>query len=103
MPIKARVDMLSTGIRTPVGIKIFGPTLEGINEIGGEIEKALGMVRGTRTALAERVTGGYYIDFDVKRDAIARYGLTVQDVEMVIESAIGGANIKNQIEGGGRV
>jgi copper/silver efflux system protein len=99
MPIKARVDMLSTGIRTPVGIKIFGPKLEGINEIGAQLEGALASVRGTRNVFAERVTGGYYVDFRVKRDQIARYGLTVQDVEMVIESAIGGANITTTIEG----
>jgi Cu(I)/Ag(I) efflux system membrane protein CusA/SilA len=99
MPIKARTDMLSTGIRTPVGIKIFGPTLEEINRIGVEIEKAVGMVAGTRNVFAERVTGGYYIDFTVKRDQIARYGLTVQDVQMVIESAIGGANVTTTVEG----
>jgi copper/silver efflux system protein len=99
MPIKARVDMLSTGIRTPVGIKIFGPKLEGINDIGAQLEGALTSVRGTRNVFAERVTGGYYVDFTVKRDQIARYGLTVQDVEMVIESAIGGANITTTIEG----
>ena len=99
MPIKARVDMLSTGIRTPVGIKIFGPNLDGINKIGEQIEGAIGMVRGTRNVFAERVTGGYYVDFTVKRDQIARYGLTVQDVQMVIESAIGGANVTTTIEG----
>jgi Cu(I)/Ag(I) efflux system membrane protein CusA/SilA len=99
MPIKARVDMLSTGIRTPVGIKIFGPKLEQINDIGAQIEGAIGSVRGTRNVFAERVTGGYYVDFKVKRDQIARYGLTVEDVEMVIESAIGGANITTTIEG----
>ncbi|MDO8794923.1 MAG: CusA/CzcA family heavy metal efflux RND transporter, partial [Vicinamibacterales bacterium] len=99
MPIKARVDMLSTGIRTPVGIKIFGPKLETINDIGAQIEGAIGSVRGTRNVFAERVTGGYYVDFTIRRDQIARYGLTVQDVEMVIESAIGGANITTTIEG----
>ena len=99
MPIKARVDMLSTGIRTPVGIKIFGPKLETINDIGAQIEGAISRVRGTRTVFAERVTGGYYVDFTIKRDQIARYGLSVQDVEMVIESAIGGANITTTIEG----
>ncbi len=99
MPIKARVDMLSTGIRTPVGIKIFGPTLETINDIGAQIEGALGSVRGTRNVFSERVTGGYYVDFKVRRDQIARYGLTVEDVEMVIESAIGGANVTTTIEG----
>jgi len=99
MPIKARVDMLSTGIRTPVGIKIFGPELDKINDIGAQIEGALGSVRGTRNVFAERVTGGYYLDFKVRRDQIARYGLTVEDVEMVIESAIGGANVTTTIEG----
>jgi Cu(I)/Ag(I) efflux system membrane protein CusA/SilA len=99
MPIKARVDMLSTGIRTPVGVKIFGPELDGINAIGAQIEGALGSVPGTRNVFAERVTGGYYVDFTVKRDQIARYGLTIQDVQMVIESAIGGANITTTIEG----
>jgi len=99
MPIKARVDMLSTGIRTPVGVKIFGPTLDGINAIGAQVESAIRGIRGTRTAFAERVTGGYYLDFIVKRDAIARYGLTIEDVEMVIESAIGGANITTTVEG----
>ena len=99
MPIKARVDMLSTGIRTPVGIKIFGPKLETINEIGAQIEGAIQNVRGTRNVFAERVTGGYYVDFTIKRDQIARYGLSIQDVEMVIESAIGGANVTTTIEG----
>ncbi|MBI2185495.1 MAG: efflux RND transporter permease subunit, partial [Acidobacteria bacterium] len=99
MPIKARTDMLSTGIRTPVGVKIFGPKLDTINQIGSEIETALSHVRGTRNVFAERVTGGYYVDFTIKRDQIARYGLTVQDVEMVIESAIGGANVTTTIEG----
>jgi len=99
MPIKARTDMLSTGIRTPVGIKIFGPELETINDIGAQIEGAISSVRGTRNVFAERVTGGYYLDFTVKRDQIARYGLTVQDVERVIESAIGGANITTTVEG----
>jgi Cu(I)/Ag(I) efflux system membrane protein CusA/SilA len=99
MPIKARVDMLSTGIRTPVGVKVFGPSLDVINDIGAQVESAISSVRGTRNAFAERVTGGYYIDFTIKREAIARYGLTIQDVEMVIESAIGGANITTTIEG----
>ena len=99
MPIKARTDMLSTGIRTPVGVKVFGPDLEVINDVAADVESAIRMVRGTRNVFAERVTGGYYVDFTVKRDQIARYGLTVQDVEMVIESAIGGANITTTIEG----
>jgi Cu(I)/Ag(I) efflux system membrane protein CusA/SilA len=72
MPIKGRVDMLSTGIRTPVGIKIFGPELDTINVIGAEIERALVAVPGSRNVFAERATGGYYLDFTVKRDQIAR-------------------------------
>jgi Cu(I)/Ag(I) efflux system membrane protein CusA/SilA len=99
MPIKGRVDMLSTGIRTPVGIKIFGPNLDGINDIGAQIEGAIGSVPGTRNVFAERVTGGYYVDFKIKRDQIARYNLTIQDVQMVIESAIGGTNVTTTIEG----
>jgi Cu(I)/Ag(I) efflux system membrane protein CusA/SilA len=99
MPIKARTDMLSTGIRTPVGIKIFGPDLDRIADVGGQIETALGGVRGTRNVYAERVTRGYYVDFTVKRDQIARYGLHVEDVEMAIESAIGGMNVTTTVEG----
>ncbi len=99
MPIKARTDMLSTGIRTPVGIKVFGPELAKINDIGAQIESALGQVAGTRNVFAERVTGGYYLDFKIKRDQIARYNLNVADVEMAIESAIGGANVTTTIEG----
>ncbi|HSF14453.1 MAG TPA: CusA/CzcA family heavy metal efflux RND transporter [Vicinamibacteria bacterium] len=99
MPIKARVDMLSTGIRTPVGVKIFGPELEGINGIGAQVEKALQSVPGTRTVFSERVTGGYYLDFTANREQLARYGLAIQDVQMMIESAIGGTNITTTIEG----
>jgi Cu(I)/Ag(I) efflux system membrane protein CusA/SilA len=99
MPIKARTDMLSTGIRTPVGIKVFGPDLAKIGDIGAQIERALMPVAGTRNVFAERVTGGYYLDFTIKRDQIARYNLSVADVEMAIESAIGGANVTTTIEG----
>ena len=99
MPIKARIDMLSTGIRTAVGIKVFGPELARINDIGAQIETALGPVPGTRNVFAERVTGGYYLDFKIKRDQIARYNVSVADVEMAIESAIGGANVTTTIEG----
>jgi len=99
MPIKARTDMLSTGIRTPVGIKVLGPKLETIQRIGQEIEAALKPVQGTRNVFAERVAGGYYLDFAIKRDEIARYGLTVTDVEGVIETAIGGSTVTNTIEG----
>lgn len=99
MPIKARVDMLTTGIRTPIGIKIFGPTLSKIEEIGKQIEGVLQGISGTRSVYAERVTGGYYIDFWVRREEIARYGLKVEEVEDVIEAAIGGNNITMIIEG----
>jgi Cu(I)/Ag(I) efflux system membrane protein CusA/SilA len=99
MPIRNRIDMLATGIRTPVGIKIFGKDLKTIEEIGKKIETALENVRGTRSVYAERVTGGYYVDVKIKRDAIARYGLTVNDVQMMVESAIGGLNISTTVEG----
>src|SRR5262249_39423302 len=99
MPIKARIDMLSTGIRTPIGIKVYGPDLKEINRIGREIEQHISMVRGTRSAFAERVSEGYYLDFDIRRDAIARYGLSVMDVQEVIQSAVGGANVTMTIEG----
>jgi Cu(I)/Ag(I) efflux system membrane protein CusA/SilA len=99
MPIKARIDMLTTGVRTPVGIKIFGPDLKQIEEIGQHIERAAQDVPGTRSAYAERVSGGYFLDFEIKREEIARYGLTVMDVGQIIESAIGGENIHTTIEG----
>ena len=99
MPIKNRIDMLSTGIRTPVGIKIFGPDLTKIEEIGKHIEMALQSVPGTRTAFAERVTGGYYLDFDLRREEIARYGLAIDEIQMLIESVIGGESITTTVEG----
>ena len=98
MPIKNRIDMLSTGIRTPVGIKIFGPELSKIEEIGRHLEMVLNSVTGTRSVFAERVTGGYYLDFELKRDEIARYGLAVEDIQMIIESAIGGESITTTVE-----
>ena len=99
MPIKTRIDMLSTGIKTPVGIKLIGPKLEVLQELGEKIEPVVGELPGTRSVYAERVAGGYYIDFVVKRREAARYGLTVADVEDVIESAIGGKNIAMTVEG----
>ncbi len=99
MPIKGRTDMLSTGIRTPIGIKIFGPDLNVTQQIGKQIEDVLRNIPGTRNVYAERVVSGYYEDFKVDRDAVARYGLTVEDVEDVIESAIGGMNVSTTIEG----
>ncbi|MGO9612502.1 MAG: efflux RND transporter permease subunit [Dissulfurispiraceae bacterium] len=99
MPIKARIDMLSTGIRTPVGIKILGANLEEIERIGLEIEKRMQDVPGTRSVYAERVTTGYFFDIDVKRESAARYGLTVKDVQDVIQTAIGGMNVTTTVEG----
>ncbi|MGD0236992.1 MAG: CusA/CzcA family heavy metal efflux RND transporter [Syntrophorhabdales bacterium] len=99
MPIKARTDMNATGIRTPVGIKVLGPKLEELEKIGLEIEQHMKDIPGTRSVYAERVTTGYFLDFDVKREEAARYGLTVEDVQEVIESAVGGMNLTTTIEG----
>jgi copper/silver efflux system protein len=99
MPIKARIDMLSTGIRTPVGVKVFGSDLAEIDRVLSQVEATVGTVRGTRSAFAERVSQGYYLDFDIKRDAIARYGLSVMDVEDSIMAAVGGASVTQTIEG----
>jgi Cu(I)/Ag(I) efflux system membrane protein CusA/SilA len=99
MPIKARIDMLTTGVRTPVGIKILGPDLNRIQELGQHIEATLKGVSGTSSVYAERTTGGYFLDFDLKRDELARYGLTIAQVENTITSAIGGENVSTTIEG----
>jgi Cu(I)/Ag(I) efflux system membrane protein CusA/SilA len=99
MPIKNRIDMLSTGIRTPIGVKIFGANLDEIQRIGEQIESVLRNVRGTRSIFAERAAGGYFVDFVPNREALARYGLTIDDVHDVIMSAIGGENISTTIEG----
>ncbi len=99
MPIKTRIDMLSTGIKTPVGIKIAGPDLKVLQRIGKEIEEVAQTIPGTRSAFAERSAGGNYVDFDIKRESIARYGLTVDDVQHVIMSAIGGMNVTRTVEG----
>ena len=99
MPIRNRIDMLTTGIRTPVGIKIFGPDLKTIENIGKQIEPIIGKIRGTRSVFGERVAGGYFVDFDINRPAIARYGLSVKDVQDVIMSAIGGENVSTTVEG----
>jgi copper/silver efflux system protein len=98
-PIRNRLDMLLTGIKTPVGIKILGSDLNEIQRLGGEIERALQSVPGTRSVYAERVAQGYFADITIDREAIARHGLLVGDVEDVIESAIGGQNITRTIEG----
>ncbi|MEI7641101.1 MAG: CusA/CzcA family heavy metal efflux RND transporter [bacterium] len=99
MPIKGRTDMLTTGVRTPVGIKIYGDDLSVIERLGKEIESQLSMVKGTRSAFAERTAGGYFINFNIKRKEIARYGLSIQEVQMNIMAAIGGENITQTIEG----
>jgi copper/silver efflux system protein len=102
MPIKARIDMLATGIRTPVGIKILGPNLEEIEKIGLALEHHLKDIPGTRSVYAERVTTGYFLDIAIKREEAARYGLTVDDVGEVIEAAIGGMNLTITVEGRAR-
>ena len=99
MPIQARIDMLSTGIRTPVGVKIAGPDLAVLERLGKEVEAVMGSLPGTLDAYAERTMGGNYLDIAIDRDAIARYGLTVRDVQDVIETAIGGLNITWAVEG----
>jgi Cu(I)/Ag(I) efflux system membrane protein CusA/SilA len=99
MPIKNRIDMLTTGIRTPVGIKVFGADLKEIEAIGRKLEQIVQKVPGTRSAYGERVAGGYFVDFDLNRREIARYGLTIQEVQDVIMSAIGGENVSTTVEG----
>jgi Cu(I)/Ag(I) efflux system membrane protein CusA/SilA len=99
MPIKTRIDMLSTGIKTPVGIKLMGPDLEVLSELGSRIEAVVQDIPGTLSAYSERVTGGNYLDLDIRRDQIARYGLTIGDVQDVIMTAIGGMNVTYTVEG----
>ena len=99
MPIKTRIDMLSTGIKTPVGIKVMGPDLQVLSRLGERIEAVIKGVPGTLSAFSERVTGGNYLDFTIRRDQIARYGLTVGDVQDVIMTAIGGMNVTQTVEG----
>ncbi|HEX3036215.1 MAG TPA: efflux RND transporter permease subunit [Thermodesulfobacteriota bacterium] len=99
MPIKARVDMLTTGVRTPVGIKILGDDLSKIQELGQHIEMVIKNVPGTTSVFAERTAGGYFLDFALKREELARYGFTVGQAEMAIMSAVGGENITMTVEG----
>lgn len=99
MPIKARIDMLSTGVRTPIGIKIFGADLDVISKLGEHLESVLREVPGTRSVYSERTTGGLYLDITPNRREIARYGLNVEDVLMQVEIAIGGMAIARTIEG----
>ncbi|MCC6294985.1 MAG: efflux RND transporter permease subunit [Bryobacterales bacterium] len=99
MPIKARTDMLTTGIRTPVGIKIYGADLKVIERLGAEVEGLLPTVEGTRNVFAERTGGGFFLDFDWKREELARYGLAIEDVQGVLMSAVGGENVTTTVEG----
>jgi Cu(I)/Ag(I) efflux system membrane protein CusA/SilA len=99
MPIKARIDMLSTGIRTPVGIKVFGTDLNDMERLAREIEQVVKTVPGTSSAYAERVIGGYYLDITPDRDKLARYGLMVADVQSVIGMALGGETVTTTVEG----
>jgi len=99
MPIKARVDMLTTGVRTPIGIKIMGANLEEVQKLGEHIEMTLKDVPGTKSVFAERTAGGYFLDFTLKRDQLARYGLTIDQANDVVMSAIGGENVTTTVEG----
>ncbi|HXQ20472.1 MAG TPA: efflux RND transporter permease subunit [Candidatus Acidoferrales bacterium] len=99
MPIKNRIDMLSTGVRTPIGVKILGDDLKTIQQVGEQIEHAVQSVPGTTSVFAERTAGGYFLDFDLRRDELARYGLTVSAVEDVLMSAVGGENVTTTVEG----
>ena len=99
MPIKTRIDMLSTGIKTPIGIKVSGPDLNVLEDVAGEIEQALKALPDTLSAFGDKAAGGYYLDFDINRDEASRYGLTVGDVQDIIQSAIGGMNISQTVEG----
>jgi len=99
MPIKGRIDMLATGIRTPVGIKVFGPDLGELERIGKQVEQALQGIPGTRSVFAERAESGYYLDIDIDRAAAARHGVNIADVQAVIATAIGGMTITQTVEG----
>ena len=99
MPIKGRIDMLATGIRTPVGVKIFGPDLAELERLATAVEAAVQTVPGTRSAVGERVVSGSYLDIEIDREAAARYGLSVRTIQMVIASAIGGMGITRTVEG----
>jgi len=99
MPIRNRIDMLATGIRTPVGIKVFGPDLRVIERLGIAIELAVRDIKGTRSVFAERTSGGYFLDIDLDRDALARYGISIRQAESVIQTAVGGEPLTTTIEG----
>ena len=99
MPIKTRIDMLSTGIKTPIGIKVSGPDLNVLEQVAGDIAQALSPLPDTLSAFADKAAGGYYLDFDINREEAARYGLTTGDVQDIIQTAIGGMNITHTVEG----
>lgn len=99
MPIKNRIDMLTTGIRTPVGIKLYGNDVKQLEELGQHIEMLLKPVAGTRSVFSERSAGGYYLDYELKRDKLAQFGLTVDDAEMLLGSALGGERLSTTVEG----
>src|SRR4029077_7071945 len=99
MPIKARIDMLSTGIRTPIGVKVIGTDLIEIDKLAKQIEQVLKAVPGTSSAYAERGIGGYYLEVTAERDALARYGIMIQDVQDVIATALGGQTVTTTVEG----
>ncbi len=99
MPIKTRIDMLTTGIRTPIGVKVLGTDLTEIERLGTEIEATIRGVEGTRSVFSERTTGGYFLDFDLRREALARYGLTIEDAQSIVLAAVGGETVTTTIEG----
>jgi Cu(I)/Ag(I) efflux system membrane protein CusA/SilA len=99
MPVRGRIDMLTTGIRTPVGLKISGATWSAIEDIGAKIESVLAQVHGTRSVFAERAGSGYYLDIDWNRDALARYGLSIDEAQAAVQNAIGGENVTTVIQG----
>jgi len=99
MPIKGRIDMLTTGVRTPLGVKVLGSDLGEIQKIGEQVEMALKDIPGTTSVFAERTTGGYFLDFDLKRDQLARYGLSIDDANDVLMAAVGGQEVTTTVEG----
>ena len=99
MPIKTRIDMLATGIKTPVGIKVAGPDLNVIQDIGKDLERVLADVKGTASVYSERVAGGRYIDVDINRKAASRFGLNIDEIQAVVQTAIGGMNVTQTVEG----
>src|SRR5258708_36108443 len=99
MPIKARIDMLSTGIRPPVVVKVYGNALNELDRLAKQIEAVIQKVPGTTSAFAERVTGGYYVNIEPNRAALSRYGLSIEDVENVVQTALGGETVTTTVEG----